>query len=117
MQNNPHQKVLPFLADDPLYLRQMREEKIVSEVKEALAPVLREKMVQIISDTAEAGFKEKLDALVAHALKHAVADIHGMFSDIRLLLQNLLLRIADSHDPADWWKRGAEPDEDQDIPF
>lgn len=116
MQNNLHQKVLPFLADDPLYVCQVREERIVSEVREALEPVLQKKITQIIFDMAEAGFSEKLDALVAHALKHAVADIHGMFFDIRLLLQDLLLRIADSHDPADWWKR-VEPDEDQDIPF
>lgn len=62
MQDNPQQKVLPFLADDPLYLRQVREERIVLEVKESLEPVLREKMVQIISDMAEAGFKVSMGA-------------------------------------------------------
>ena len=50
MPHSHRKKVFPFLLDDPLCVRQVREEKIVSEVKEALESVLYQKMVQIISD-------------------------------------------------------------------
>ena len=79
MQDTPRQMVLPFLADDPLYIREIREEKVVAEVKAALEPVLHDKMVDILHD--------------------------------------ILVRCRDCHDPADWWKRGADPDEDEDNPL
>ena len=108
--------VFPFLADDPLYLRQVREERIISEVREALEPVLYERMTEIISDMAEAGFREKLESIVRGAVEHIEKETHAMFSDIRLMLFELLHHFADSHDPADWWKRGTDLDEDEDIP-
>ena len=112
MQNTHRQMVLPFLADDPLYLREIREERVVAEVKSALEPVLRDCMVNILHDMAQTGFKERLEALVADAVKDSVDDIQAMFSDIRFLLQELLLRCADCHAPADWWKRNVQPDDD-----
>jgi len=116
MQHSHHQMVFPFLQDDPLCLRQVREERIVSEVEEALKPVLYERMTEIISDMAETGFREKLESIVRGAVEHTEKETHAMFSDIRLMLVELLHHFADSHDPADWWKRGLEPDEDEDIP-
>ena len=65
-------------------------------------------MVDILHDMASEGFKEKLDDLVADAVKHAMADIESKFHDIRLFLNELLLRNVDCHDPADWWKRGTD---------
>ena len=114
MQDKPHQTVLPFLADDPLYLREIREERIAADMKAALEPVLRQRLVAILDDMAQTEFKEKLDALVADAAKESVAEIHAMFSDIRGLLIDLVVRCRDCHDPADWWKHGTEPDEDED---
>ena len=115
MQSNDQQQVFPFLADDPLYRREIREEKIVSQLSTALQPVLRHRMTDIIHDMAKAGFKEKLDVLVADAIKGAMQDCQAKFHDIRLFLELLALRCPDCHDPADWWKRDAEPDEDEDI--
>ena len=116
MEDSHSQMVFPLLGDDPLYLRHVREERIVSEVKEALEPVLQEKMVQIISDMAETGFKEKLESIVKGAVEHTEKEIQAIFSDIRLMLFELLHHFADSRDPADWWKRGEDPDEDDDSP-
>ena len=116
MQHSHDQKVLPFLADDPLYLREIREEKVTADLKAALEPILRQRMLTILDDMAQAEFKEKLDGLVADAVKDSVAEIQAMFSDIRRLLIDLLVRCRDCHDPADWWKRGADSDEDEDIP-
>ena len=115
MEDSHSQMVFPFLLDDPLYRRHVREERIISEVREALEPVLQEKMLQIISDMAETGFKEKLESIVRDAVQHAEEEIQAIFSDIRLMLFELLHHFADSHDPADWWKRGAEPDEDCEV--
>lgn len=55
------------------------------------------------------------DALVADAVKDSVDEIQAMFSDIRMMLFELLHYLADTQDPADWWKRGIEPD-DEDGP-
>ena len=116
MEESHNKKVFPFLLDDPLCVRQVREERIVSEVKEALEPVLRKQMIQIISDMAEVGFREKLESIVRGAVERSEKEIQATFSDIRLMLFELLQHFVDSHDPADWWKRGTESDEDEDIP-
>ena len=117
MPNTHHQMVFPFLAEDPLYLREIREERIAADVKTALEPVLRQRMVEILDNMARAGFKEKLDTLVADAVKSSTSEMQAMFSDIRSLLIDLAVRCRDCHDPADWWKNGMDPEQDQDNPL
>ena len=117
MQDTSHQKVLPLLATDPLYLRQLQEEAIIFEVKKALEPVLREKMVQIVSGMADARFRTELGSLIAETTSHVIGNLEGEISQIRSLLETVLRRHQEYEDSADWWKRGTEPDEDEDIPF
>lgn len=119
MSNKPRQQVFPFLADDPFYRREVREQQIVADVTEALLPVLRESMTELACDLARNVFKEQLESMIAAAVKEAtkgvVADVRGELCDI---IESLVVRLKDDSDPADWWKKGTELDEDEgEMPF
>lgn len=121
MPHSKHQMIFSFLANDPVYLRDLREERIIEEARASLEPVLCKQMVDILQGLAQTEFNKDLKILVADTVENVMKGIRCELIDMRRSLERLLHRSADRNDrcddPADWWKHGGEPDEDEEHPF
>ena len=106
MAHAPNQQVFPFLADDPLYRREVREERIVRDVTEALYARLRKETDAILREV----LTERLEAAVTEAVSSAVqrtfTDIEGRLDDLTEFMQLLVDARFPEDDAADWWKNG-----------
>ena len=105
---NRTQGVFDFLACDPLFQRQVREERVVAAVKEALTARLRDEAERILRDVLTERLEETVGRVVSEAVQRSTTGIQQRLHDISELVQLLADARLGEQDDADWWKRGPE---------
>jgi hypothetical protein len=108
MAHDAHQQVFPFLAEDPLYRREVREERIVRDVTNALQARLRKEADSVLREVVA----EKLEAAVTEAVSSAVNrtfnGIEARLDDLTEFMKLLIHVRFPEDDPADWWKNSSD---------
>ena len=111
MKPDSNQAVFPFLAEDPLYRREVREERIVQDVTDALQARLSQEAEMILREV----LTERLEAFVRSAVSEAIRSSLAHFEDRLDDLCDFARLVADlrfpSDDSADWWKQDRGDDE------
>ena len=117
MTADSRQEVFPFLAEDPEYRRALYEERVIHDVIRDLEPEIRAHMFAVIREVAKEALPRKFEAVVREAVEQSTQGIDRKLNEVTYFLRRLLESSRNEVDPADWWKRGWDVDNDEDIPF
>ncbi len=108
MPHNLSQQVFPFLADDPLFRREVREERIVNEVTEALQARMSRQIDAILHEILSERLEAVVMEAVSTAVRNAMSDVNARLTDLTEFAQLLADLRFPSDDSADWWKHGGD---------
>ena len=110
--DSEEQLVFPFLAEDPLYQRQVREERIVTGVTQALEARLSREAEAILKEVLTERLDETVVAVTQQAVRQALNSIQSRLDELTGFAWLVAGRFENLQDPADWWKRRTDEEED-----
>lgn len=112
MKPDPDQRVFPFLADDPLFRREIREERVVRDVTEALQARLSKDAEKILRDVLSERLEATVISAVTEAIRASLANLEARQEDLAEFARLVAELRFPSNDPADWWKQDEDGDSD-----